>query len=61
MANAKRCDRCDELYDEQDIIEIYNTDNRMRFGVIKDCHPQGEIKYDLCKACRIELAEWFRL
>lgn len=59
MANAKRCDRCNKFYDNQEIIENYNTNMRLRYGVIKDCHPQGEVRFDLCKSCRIELVEWF--
>lgn len=56
---AKKCDRCGKLYEHSEIIEDYNSDPRMRYGIFKDCHPQGEVRFDLCKACRKDFYKWF--
>lgn len=57
MSNAKKCDRCGKLYDTEEIIIDY-SDMRMRYVILKDCHPYPEIRLDLCKECRVALSEW---
>lgn len=59
MSEAKKCDRCKKLYDREEIVINY-SDIRLRYALIKDCHPYPELRLDLCKECRIALYEWLK-
>lgn len=58
MSNAKKCDRCKQLYSLP--ISFVVFDDWWRYSVSKDCHPYPEIRLDLCPECRKKLAEWIR-
>ena len=60
MANAKKCDRCNKLYEE------YNTScNRKNLNGIQlissDIHHRyyGYTCLDLCPGCMAEFQKWF--
>ena len=57
MADAKKCDRCGKLYDPEE-IDIDYSDMRLRYVILKDCHPYPEMRLDLCKECHINLYRW---
>lgn len=59
MSSALKCDRCGKLYEHREITDNFISDRRMRYAVMKDCHPQDMVVFDLCRDCRISLVEWF--
>lgn len=51
MANAKKCDRCGELYST-----MVSPDIR----ILKYVHGYDEFKIELCSQCQDELENWFK-
>lgn len=45
--------------DPEEIVIDY-SDMRLRYVLIKDCHPYPEMRLDLCKECRVNLYEWIK-
>lgn len=55
--NAKKCDRCGQLYEENEI----DIRNPFRYKITKDCHPYpDEIEIDLCDKCREDFIRWLK-
>ena len=54
MANAKKCDRCEKLYEYYDHIECNDVQvNRVVIGPVKSGVP-----YDLCPECCFDFVRW---
>ena len=58
MSDAKKCDKCGKLY-VRNLNYTAIGQNWWRYILSKDCHPYGEVVFDLCNECKKELAEWF--
>lgn len=53
--NAKKCDRCGKLYEENEV----DIRNPFRYKITKDCHPYpDEIDIDLCDKCKEDFIRW---
>ncbi len=57
MSDAKQCDRCDKFYSIFDRELDFDKDY-WRYDIIKDCHPNGSYKVDLCDECKKDLFKW---
>ena len=63
MSLAKRCDRCEKLYEPKDIdirgaivngLSLVNRDEQNSIAVSRKC-------FDLCPECLLSLANWLKI
>lgn len=54
MANAKKCDGCGKLYENNQ----YDYDRIQHFHIVKEYHNGECITYDLCDDCYHELLKF---
>ena len=60
MSMAKKCDRCGKLYEpKQELSDKELRKGAWRFNIIRDDHPYGETRIDLCDSCRDLFYFWF--
>jgi len=55
--NAKKCDRCGQLY----MPHTYaNIGDAWRYSILRDNHPYEEDRLDLCNGCKVALEKWLK-
>lgn len=54
MANAKKCDACGKLYDNNKL----DYDLIQSIHILKECHNGGRMVYDLCDSCYHKLLKF---
>lgn len=54
MSSAYKCDRCGRLYEHDFQLYLHS------YYISKDCHPQEDLKLDLCPTCQKSLENWFK-